>query len=688
MSTDLPPPPAVLEIPYAHVEHGIERDDPYHWLRERDDPRVLEHLQAENAYTDAVMASTRELRQQVYGELIGRIEESTTSAPWNEGQWTYRSRIVKGQQYPIYERRPREGNEAWDVFFDANKEAGDAAYFDIAFLDISPDGTRLAYAIDTAGDEAYTLRFRDLTTGQDLEDCLTGVSGTGEWDASGNHYFYIREDDARRPYRLFLHTIGSEKKDRLLYEEKDSLFYLGLEKSQDLHFLFAVSESQETTEVRTLPADLSDESFSPTFGRQTGHQYDLEHHNGNWLVRTNLDAPDFKLLSVPVGTTSLADASCLVPPDRNARLEAVLPLVQHLVLFERAEGLDRIRVIDTATNSIRTLPTEDSVYDIESGHNAEYAVAYLNIEYSSPIRPHRTLRYHLDQGTIETLKEQKVPSGHDPSDYRVERISVPSHDGVLVPLTLIRHKDLDTSKPNPVYMYGYGAYGSPVYTGFRTSWLTWLQRGFLAAIPHVRGGGLLGEHWYQDGKLENKANSFQDCLACARYLVQHGWTQPRRIALHGASAGGLLVGATLNLEPELFGVVIAEVPFVDVLNTMLDPSLPLTEFEYEEWGNPQERNVFDRIRRYAPYEAIQPSNFPPILATAGLNDPRVPYWEAAKWVARLRKNQTSPAPILLKTDTESGHGGPSGRYREWEETATLQSFVLQHLSHGWSAEAH
>lgn len=679
MNADLPPPPVVPRSAYAHVEHGIERHDPFQWMRDRADPRLMPHLEAENAHTAAVMAIAGDLPAELFRELIGRIEESTVSAPWEQGEWIYRSRIEKGQQYAQYERQPRQGNGAWTVFFDANEEAADSAYFDLGFLDVSPDGHLLAYAVDFEGDESYTIRFRDLRTGRTLEDRLEGVSGMGEWAANGTHYFFVREDDARRPYQLFLHSLGETGPAKLLYEEPDPLFYLGLEKSQDLRYVFAVSESQETSEVQYLPANLASDTFRPLFGRLDGHQYSVEHRHDHWLVRTNRNAPDFKLLSLPVGSTDLDTATVLLGPQDGVRLEGVLPLRDHIVLFERVHGLDRVRILESDTGDCRTLPTLDPVYELEPGPNMDFDAAHLDIEYSSPIRPARVIRHHLRGDTSEILKEQAVPSGHDPDAYAVERITVASHDGTAVPMTLVKRRDLAPDSRHPVYMYGYGAYGSPVDTGFRTSWLTWLQRGFIVAVPHVRGGGLLGESWYQKGKLEHKENSFRDCIACAEFLVASGRAAPGRIALHGASAGGLLVGAVLNARPDLFGAIVAEVPFVDVLNTMLDPSLPLTEYEYEEWGNPQEPEAFATIRRYAPYENVRPQAYPPLLATAGLNDPRVPYWEAAKWVARLRLNQTASAPILLKVDLESGHAGPSGRYREWEEIAFVQAFILHHL---------
>jgi oligopeptidase B len=668
------------EQPVRHRHHGISREDPWHWLRERDNPKVIAHLEAENAYTASVMAPVQPLVEQLSRELLSRIEESNRSAPYPDGRYIYQSRIEKGENYRRYYRRPRSGEGEWVLYLDANKEAQSTAYFDLGFLDVSPDGNTLAYAIDTTGDESYTLRFRDLESGKDLPQQIEAVSPDGEWDASGTVYYYLLEDEARRPFRIMRYRLGDDPASATeVYHEADVQFFAGLYKSQDQGYLFAYSESQETTEVHFLDAADTGGAFTRLFPRRPFVQYWVEHQDGHWLVRTNENAPDFQLLSLPVGQSDLAGAAVLVPPREGVRLTDVQPLRHHLLLFERTNGLDRVRARDLRDGNEHCIEMPDTVYDLSPAVNAEYDTVFFDFSYSSPIRPSLTVRYNLDTRSREIIRETSVPSGHDPADYTAYRVEALSHDGVHVPMTILHRRDLAMDGSNPAYMYGYGAYGSSVEAHFRTSWLTWLQRGFVVAIAHVRGGGLLGEHWYQEGKLHKKENTFEDFIACAETLISSGYTRERRIVIEGGSAGGLLIGAVLNRRPDLFKAAVASVPFVDVINTMFDPSLPLTTFEYEEWGNPSEKAVFETLMSYSPYDNVHHADYPALLVTAGFNDPRVPYWEAAKWVAKLRKHQTGSAPILLKTNLETGHMGASGRYDAWKETAFEQAFLLSCL---------
>jgi oligopeptidase B len=681
MSEDLKhQPPQAREFPVKHRHHGIVREDPWHWMRERDNPKVLAHLEAENAYTEAVMQASGDLVETLYHELLGRIEESNRSAPYPEGPYLYQSRIEKGQDYRMYFRQPRSGGGEWELYFDANKEAEGTVHFDLGFLDISPDGTTLAYAVDTAGEESYLLKFRDLATGRDLPLELPEVSADGEWDAAGKAYYFIREDETRRPFRVYRIGLGDTPDQAVLvYEEPDPLFYAGIYKSQDGRFILASSASKETTEVGYLPSDSRAGSFKTLFPRRTGIQYWVEHQHGNWLVRTNEDAPDYRLLSLPAGKASLDAAEEIVPAREGVRLTEILPLRDYLLLFERSDGLDHIRVRALSAGEEHVIAMPESVYDLQAGINMEFDTELFQFNYSSPIRPSSTFRYNLATRESEKIRETRVPSGHDPERYTACRIKAVSHDGTSVPMTVIHARDLPLDGSRPAYLYGYGAYGSTVEADFRTSWLTWLQRGCTVAIAHVRGGGLLGEQWYRDGKLAKKENTFRDFIACAEALVGRNYTRPERLVMEGGSAGGLLVGAVLNRRPDLFRAVVAAVPFVDVINTMLDPSLPLTTFEYEEWGNPEEGEVFQTLMSYSPYDNVRQAAYPAILVTAGYNDPRVPYWEAAKWVAKLRKHQTASAPILLKTNLEAGHMGASARYGYWKEIAFEQAFLLWQL---------
>jgi oligopeptidase B len=658
----------------------LSSGDPWYWLRDRDDPKVVAHLKTENARTAAVTKPTQPLAESLFGELVGRIEESNRSAPYPDGRYIYQSRIDKGENYRRYYRRERSGKGDWALYFDENREAGDSAYFDLGFLDVSPDGTRLAYAVDLEGDESYVLRFRDLTTGVDLPDRIEAVSPEGEWDASGSVYFYLLEDETRRPYRIMRHRLGNDPANAVeVYREEDECFFAGLYKSQDQRFLFASSESQETTEIHFLPAAEPEAAFTRLFPRRSFIQYWVEHQEGHWLVRTNEDAPDFKLLRLKCGETHLEHATVIVPPRDGTRLTDILPLRHFLLFFERTDGLDSVRIRDLRDGREHSLEMPDKVYELSSSVNAEYDTAFFDYAYSSPIRPSLTVRYQLETQEREILRQSTVPSGHDPAQYTAYRIKATSHDGTAVPMTVVHRRDLPRDGSNRAYLYGYGAYGSTVEACFRTSWLTWLERGFVVAIAHVRGGGLLGEQWYQDGKLLKKENSFDDFIACAEALISEGYARKGHIAIEGGSAGGLLIGAVLNRRPELFGAAVATVPFVDVVNTMKDPSLPLTTFEYEEWGNPADMEVLEAMKAYSPYDNVRQTRYPPVLVTAGLNDPRVPYWEAAKWVAKLRQHQTGPDPILLKTNLDSGHMGASGRYDYWKEIAFEQAFLLSRL---------
>ncbi len=675
-------PPVPKERPFVRTLHGVTWDDPLYWLKESDNPEVIAYLKEENAYTDSVLEKSGNLSECLYEELLGRLEQDNKSAPFPDGDYIYQSSIKEGENYRRYYRKRRTGDAEWTLYFDAELESADHDYLDLAFLDISPDGQTLAYAIDLDGDESYTLRFRDLATGDELPDIIENVAGEGEWDATSIVYYFVREDDSRRPWQIFRHRLGSEpSKAQLIHSEPDPLYHVGIYKSQDMRYIFASSASKETTEISYLLATDAKSRFTVLFPRRVGIQYWLEHLDGNWLVRTNENAPDFKLLLVSLSEPDLSSGTPIIDARIGCRLSDVLPLKNHLVLFERSNGLDQIHILQLDTHEEHILEVPDSVYDLKPAVNAEFNTTSFNFTYSSPIRPAQTIRYDLLTREQEVLRASIVPSGHDPDQYTVYRIQVDSSDGAAVPMTVIHKKCLSRTPREacPALLYGYGAYGSPVETDFRFSWLTWLERGFTVAIAHVRGGGLLGEEWYQAGKLCQKENSFNDFIACAEELIGRNYTTPDQLLVEGGSAGGLLVGTVLNRRPDLFKAALLEVPFVDVLNTMLDPSLPLTTFEYEEWGNPAEEAAFKNILKYSPYENVRSAAYPAILATVGLSDPRVPYWEAAKWIARIRKHNMGQGPILLKILLDSGHSGASGRYDSLKEIALQQAFLLSEL---------
>lgn len=700
-------PPSAAERPYEHRHHGVVRRDPFHWLRDRNDPAVIEYLRAENAYTEAQMAAAKPLEEELYKELIGRIEEDWESCPYRDGGYHYFSRISKGQNYHAYYRRKDSLGASEELYFDANEAAEGLDYFDLAYLEISPDGRWLAYAVDASGDEEYELKFRDLHTGVDLDTFIAPVSADGEWSGDGRFFYYTTENDTRRADKVLRHRFGtSPDKDEVVYEEPDAHFFVGIYGSQDRRFMFAYSISKETSEVHYLeegtdpPGD-----FQCILPRKTGIRYFAEHREGNFLIRSNEGAVDFRLFSIPVDASRFdparrVDASSaqgqgpatgagrtrsegeieeILPGRDGVQLKEILNLKSHLVAFECVRGQDQIRVLNWADRSERVLEMPEPVYTLSDGNNAEYDAPTFQFGYASPIRPASTYEYDLNSGQIRCLKSSLVPSGHNPQDYLVERHHATAADGVEIPITIYYRRDRCKDGAGPALLYGYGAYGETVSPGFSRSHLSYLQRGFAVALAHVRGGGFLGEEWYQSGKLQKKQNTFEDFIRCAQYLIEEGVTSPENLVAEGGSAGGLLIGAVINHRPELFRAVLASVPFVDVVSTMLDESIPLTTFEYEEWGDPRNKSFFDYILSYSPYDNVKPQSYPAMLVTAGLNDSRVQYWEPAKWVAKLRKAHTGNSPILLKTNLDAGHGGASGRYEAYRETAFEQAFVLDQL---------
>lgn len=660
------------------MHHGIPLEDPYRWLQERDNPEVRLHLEAENAYTKQLMEQAGNLPQRLYEELVGRIEEESESAPYRKEGYLYKSRTIKDRNYREYLRKPENAGE-WEIYFDANAEAAGSSYFSLGFLDVAPGGNLLAYTVDLEGDEAYTLRFRDLGTGQDLPLSINAVSPDGEWNADGSAFYFLRETESRRPYQIYRLAIFEDAKQELVYQEADEQFFAGIYKSQDGKYLFACSESNETTEISWL--DLANDSgdFKVFQPRRQDIQYWLEHQDGVWLIRSNDEAPDFKLIQIAVDAGPNEEPEVLVPAREGIRLTDVLPLRRYRILFETRSGLNHVRIQNLLSGIEHELDVPDEVYELDAGNNEEFDVDCLQFVYSSPIRPAVTYSYNLETQERRILKQVRVPSGHDPEKYTTRRVLADSKDGTQVPMTFVHRKDLDQDGSAPAFLYGYGSYGSPESAAFNPLWLTWMERGIVVAVAHVRGGGLLGEAWYKDGKLQHKQNTFHDFIACASYLVDNKLTSSKKLAIKGGSAGGLLVGAVLNMRPDLFKAAVAVVPFVDVINTMLDPSLPLTTHEYEEWGDPADEAAFRSMLEWSPCDRVVEQPYPAILATAGWNDPRVSYWEAAKWVARLREASTSQSPILLKTDISSGHSGPSGRYSFLRETAMEQAFLLWQL---------
>lgn len=667
--------PVALKEPKEIVSHGERRVDDYFWLRDRERPETLDYLNAENAYTRQEMACTEALQRQLYDEMVGRIQETDVSAPVHRARYDYYTRTQAGLQYSIECRRLAGGDE--EILLDNNELAKGFEYFQLGEFALSPNQQRLAYSVDTEGHEDFTVRVKDLATQQELADVIPLTADTLEWSGNGETLFYTLKDETLRPFRVMRHRLGTPVEDDVeLWREDDERFVASVVKSQDGRFLFLVLDSATTTEVRFLRADAPDQAWQVVVPRKQDVEAEVEHRNGHFLIRINDTGKTFRLVEAAVDAP--LEWTEVIAARTEVTLETLLPLRGHLVLMERVNGLRRLRVIpDAGAEHIIEMP--EPVYTISLAGNAEFDTAVLRFVYSSLVTPSTAYDYHLDSRDWTMVKRQPVLGGFDPARYVCRRIEAEAQDGVRVPVSIVYRKDTPLDGSAPALLYGYGAYGLTSEPGFQSDRLSLLDRGFVYAIAHIRGGGDLGKLWHEAGRMKNKPNTFTDFIAAAEALIAQKFTSNDRLAILGGSAGGLLMGAVLNLRPDLFGAVIAKVPFVDVLNTMEDATLPLTVGEYEEWGNPGDPEFFHLIRSYSPYDNVTAQAYPALLVTAGLNDPRVSYWEPAKWVAKLRTLKTADAPLLLKVNMGAGHFGVSGRYARFKETAFEYAFLIRQL---------
>ncbi|MGD0881140.1 MAG: S9 family peptidase [Acidimicrobiales bacterium] len=698
-----PVPPVAERRPVVLTAHGDERTDDWFWLRDKDDPEVIAHLEAENAYTEAVMAATVPLQEALYAEMVARIQETDLSVPFRKGPWLYYSRSVEGSSYGIHCRRAADGPEdAEEVLLDENVMADGHDYFALGNFSISPDHRWLVYSTDTTGGERYTIRFRDLATGSESEESIEDTSYGAAWANDNTTVFYVRVDEAMRPFQLWRHRVGTDPgSDVVVIEEPDDHFYLGVGRTKDDRFVLCGLDSKVTSEVRVLDADEPTGAFSVVEPRRHGIEYSVDHDRGDpgsgrparFLIVTNDGAEDFRLMEAPEDDPGRSRWTEVVPARDGVRLDAVDPFARHLAIYEREGGETRIRVVDLATGSSTPVDQPESPSTVWGEANPEYDSTVLRYGYTSLATPRSVYDLDLVDGELTLLKRQPVLGDFDPASYRTERQWATADDGTRVPISLVYRPDLvatpvpgATGDGAPCLLYGYGSYELSMDPTFSTLRLCLLDRGFVFAIAHVRGGGEMGRRWYEEGKFAAKPNTFTDFVACARHLVDGGWTSPRRLVARGGSAGGLLMGAVANAAPELFRAIVAEVPFVDCLTTISDETLPLTVTEWEEWGNPVEDPAIYRVMKaYSPYDNVAasrpdgtPVRYPDILATAGLSDPRVGFWEPAKWVSKLRAANPENR-VLLKTEMGAGHGGPSGRYEAWKDEAFVYAFILDAL---------
>ncbi len=670
-------PPVAHRKPHKTRVHDVDLDDEHHWLRDRESPRVIDYLKAENAYTQAAMKHTEGMQEKLFLEMKGRIKEADQTVPVRIGDYFYYSRTEPEKQYQVHCRKKGSLDATEEILLDENVLAQGLTYFNLSSFEVSPDHSLLAYSTDTDGSETFTIRIKDLKTGRHRKERIRNAYYTLEWANDNKTFFYTTVHEAHRPNRLHRHILGADpSSDECVHLEEDEAFFVSIEKTRSRKYLLLDLSSNDTTEVRYLDADQPEGPFRLILKRRPKVEYSVDHRDDLFYIRTNLDALNFRLLSVPV-TAPQSSWEEIIPNRKDTLLSGVALFRDFMAVFERHETLRQVRIRDLLNGRVHTIEWPEEVFTVYPGANPEFETRTLRLRFSSLSTPLSVYDYDMSDRSRQLRKQTEVVGGYDSSSYVSSRVHAISGDGEVIPISIVHHRD---RRPGgPLYLYGYGAYGHSIDPIFSSNRLSLLDRGFAYAIAHVRGGQEKGRRWYDDGKLLSKQNSFLDFAACARRLIDLEYTTPSRLVISGGSAGGLLVGAVVNLHPELLGAAVARVPFVDVLNTMLDPGLPLTVTEFDEWGDPRDKASFDYIRSYSPYDRVESKDYPDMLVTAGLNDPRVQYWEPAKWVARLRQKKTDENLLLLKTNMGAGHGGASGRYEALREVALEYSFLLDRL---------
>ena len=686
-------PPSARRKPLTSHHHGVELVDEYAWLRADNwqdvmrDPGVLDaeiraYLEAENAYTTSQLADTAALQERLFAEMKGRIKEDDSSVPSPDGPFEYAMSYITGGQYPRLMRRPRGSKDGADetILLDGNLEAAEKPYWQLGGATHSPDHRYLAYAVDDKGSELFTIRIRDLTTGKDLADAIPDTRGGYVWAQDSATLFYVRLDANHRPLYVYRHKIGTPiESDVLVYEEPDKGFYVGVGQTQSGRYLLVDAHDHQTNEVRLIEGARPDGPMTLVSPRRHGHEYSVDHHGDDFIIMTNSGgAEDFRICSAPIATPQEAYWREIVPHKPGRLLLDMTAFANHLARLERENGLPRIVIRRFDTGAEHEIAFDEEAYSLGMSSGYEYATTMLRFTYSSMTTPAQVYDYDMETRARTLRKTQEVPSGHNPADYVTRRIEAPAADGETIPISILYRRDTPLDGSAPLFLYGYGSYGISIPASFSTTRLSLVDRGFIFAIAHIRGGKDKGYRWYTGGKLETKMNTFTDFVAAGEHLARLGLTRRGNIVANGGSAGGMLMGVVANLAPELFLGIIADVPFVDVLNTMLDETLPLTPPEWPEWGDPiRSAEAFAQIRSYSPYDNVEAKAYPHIFAYGGLTDPRVTYWEPAKWIARLRERNTSKNLVLLKTNMEAGHGGASGRFEALKEVAVDYAFALK-----------
>jgi oligopeptidase B len=672
-----PAPPVAKKAPKVDELHADRRVDNYYWLREKTDPEVISYLEAESAYADAVMKPTGAFQEKLYAEMLGRIKQTDLTVPYRQGDYFYYSRTEEGKQYAILCRKKGSLDAPEQVILDVNELAKGEKFMAVGAFQVSDDGKLLAYSTDNTGFRQYTLRVKNMETGALLPDRVEKVVST-LWAADNKTLFYTVEDSAKRPYRLYRHRLGA-KDDDLMYEEKDEMFRISAYRTRSRAYIVLMSGSLTASEARYLPAGEPNGEWKLIESRGKDHEYDLDHHGDLFYIRTNDTGRNFRLVTVPVGDPRRQNWKELLPHRPDVMLQAAELFADYMVLVERQNGLPQFRITTLANGASHYVKFPEPTYAASLAQNREFRATKLRYNYQSLVTPNSVFDYDMEKRGSELLKQTEVLGGYDPKQYESERLFATAADGTKIPVSIVYRKGLRKDGKAPLHLYAYGSYGSSTSATFSSNRLSLLDRGFVYAIAHIRGGGEMGKAWHDQGRMMNKRNTFTDFIAVAEHLIAQKYTSKEGLVISGGSAGGLLMGAVTNMRPDLFKVVVSYVPFVDVLNTMLDGSLPLTAGEWEEWGDPRKKNEYEYMKTYCPYTNIEKKAYPTILVRTSFNDSQVMYWEPAKYVAKLRASKTDSKPLLFKINMVAGHGGRSGRYEALRDTAYDYAFMLTQL---------
>ncbi|MGB2906964.1 MAG: S9 family peptidase [Candidatus Aminicenantaceae bacterium] len=676
----VPEAPLAKKVPKELTIHGDTRIDEYFWLNQREDPEVIAYLEAENAYTTTALKHTEPLQDKLFTEIVGRIDQTDMSVPYKDNGYFYYTRYEEGDEYPYHCRKKGSLEAEEEVLLNVNTMAEGQDYFSVSGVTVSPDNTLLAYGVDTVSRRKYTIHFMDLRTGEMFADAILNTTGRAVWANDNRTVFYARKDEALRPFKIFRHLLGTDAgNDPEIFHEADNTYNTYVSKTKSQKYLVIASSSTDSSEYRLLDADTPDGSFQVFHPREADLLYSLDHFQDYFYIRTNLDALNFRLMKTPLNKTGKDNWSEVIPHREDVLFQGFELFREYLVLSEVKAGITDIRVIRWDDGSEHYLDFGEAAYMARPSTNREFDTGLLRYSYTSLTTPSSVYDYDMQTREKTLLKRQEVLGGFESENYQAERLFATAGDGTQVPISLVYRKGFVRDGSSPLLLYGYGSYGSSMYPTFRPDRLSLIDRGFVYAIAHIRGGQEMGRSWYEDGKLLNKKNTFTDFIDCAEFLIDERYAAPDRVFAMGGSAGGLLMGAVINMRPDLWKGVIAGVPWVDVITTMLDESIPLTAGEWSEWGDPREKEYYDYMLSYSPYDQVKAQDYPALLVTTGLHDSQVQYWEPAKWVARIRALKTDDNLLVLHTNMEAGHGGQSGRFRRYRETALEYAFILDLL---------